>query len=86
MKRLLKVKYVSLPNLIADREVVPELLVHHCTADSIAEHLGPLLTGSPERDRMLGGYKTVKRRLGDNDAAEHTGKLIVAELMNNNGK
>lgn len=60
MARLLKVKYVSLPNLIADREVVPELLLHRCTADTIAENLAPLLAGSPERDRMLGGYREVR--------------------------
>ncbi len=80
MAKLLKVDYVSLPNLIANKEVVPELLVHKCTADSIAEHLSPLLAGSPERDKMLGGYKAVRKRLGTNNAAERAATLIVDSL------
>lgn len=80
MKRLLKVRYVSLPNLIAGREVVPELLVHLCTADSIAEHLDPLLAGSPERDRMIAGYHNIRTRLGDPNPAEKTARLIVESL------
>lgn len=83
MERLLKVKYVSLPNLIADREVVPELLVHRCTADTISDHLAPLLAGSPERDRMLAGYRLVRRRLGDNDAADRAAEMIADALRNN---
>lgn len=82
MEKLLKVRFVSLPNLIADREVVPELLVHLCTADSIAEHLEPLLAGSPERDRMLAGYREVRRRLGDPNAAENAASLIVEHCRN----
>lgn len=81
MERLLKVNYVSLPNLIADRPVVPELLVHKCTVDSISEHMAPLLAGSPERDKMLAGYKAVRRRLGTHDAPLRTAELIVDSLL-----
>ena len=81
MARLLKVKYVSLPNLIADREVVPELLLHRCTADTIAENLAPLLAGSPERDRMLGGYREVRRRLGEHASGQRAGYLIVQHTL-----
>lgn len=83
MKRLLKVKYVSLPNLIADKKVVPELLLHHCTAETIASNLAPLLAGSPERDKMLAGYKSVKRILGDHDAADNAARLIVESMKKN---
>lgn len=61
MEKLLKVKYVSLPNLIAGNEIVPELLVHKCTADSIARELSPLLQPSPRRDFQLQGYRTMQR-------------------------
>ncbi|MDE6300629.1 MAG: lipid-A-disaccharide synthase, partial [Muribaculaceae bacterium] len=46
MEKILKVKYVSLPNLILDAPAVPELLLHHCTPDSVADTLARL---TPER-------------------------------------
>ena len=61
-KRFLKVKYVSLVNLIADREVVPELVADGFSTESICQHLEAILKG-PKRERMLNGYKTVEQRL-----------------------
>ncbi len=83
MEKLLKVKYVSLPNLIAGNEIVPELLVHKCTADSIARELSPLLQPSPRRDFQLQGYRTMQRRLGNAVAAEYAAELIVDSLRGN---
>ncbi len=80
MEKLLKVKYVSLPNLIAGNKIVPELLVHKCTADSIARELSPLLQPSPRRDFQLQGYRTMQRRLGNAVAAEYAAELIVDSL------
>ena len=47
MKRLLKVNYVSLPNLIAGREIIPEQLLHMCTPDAVGEKLAAIL---PDRE------------------------------------
>lgn len=80
MERLLKVKYVSLPNLIVNNEIVPELLVHKCTVDSIARELSPLLQPSPRRDFMLQGYRSMQRRLGNYVAAEYAAEQIVGSL------
>lgn len=82
MEKLLKVKYVSLPNLIADREIVPELLLHFCTPDSIARCLGPLLLHSPVRDRMIRDYKEMRRRLGSSVATDEAARLIVERTQN----
>lgn len=77
MEKLLKVKYVSLPNLIVGNKIVPELLVHNCTVDSIARELSPLVQPSPARDFQLQGYKTMQRRLGTYVATEYAAELIV---------
>ena len=77
MEKLLKVKYVSLPNLIVGNMIVPELLVHKCTADAIARDLAPLLQPSPRRDFQLQGYRNMKLRLGNSVAAEYAAELIV---------
>ena len=80
MEKLLKIKYVSLPNLIVNNEIVPELLVHRCTADSIAHALSPLLQSSPQRDWQLGGYKKMRRILTTEDAPVRTAGAIYASL------
>lgn len=80
MEKLLKVKYVSLPNLIVGNSIVPELLVHKCTADSIARELSPLLQPSPKRDWQLQGYKNMQRRLGNSVATEYAAELIARSL------
>ncbi len=81
MKKVLDVKFVSLPNLIADRAVVPEMLLHLCTAESVSATFAPLLRqGSAEREAQMKGYEDIKRILGTDDAAARTAREIVADL------
>ena len=42
-KKLIKTAYVSLPNILAGKEIVPELLQHDCTPENIANHVLPFL-------------------------------------------
>ena len=44
-KKLIKTPYVSLPNILAGKEIVPELLQHDCTPENIANHVLPFLEG-----------------------------------------
>lgn len=81
MKKLLKIKYVSLPNLIADGEVIPEQLLHLCTPDLVAERLAPLLTDTPQRQMQQAGYSVIAERLGQPGAAARTATLIVDSLL-----
>lgn len=80
MKHLLKIKYVSLPNLIADAPIIPEMLVHLCTIDSVDAELTDILPGSPGRQRQLDGYARLRRILGSDTAAETAASLIVNDL------
>ena len=77
---ILKVKYVTLPNLIANSDVIPELLLHQCNADNIAEHLDPLLQHSPKRDNMIAGYAKIRQILGTADCAENAAAGIEKRL------
>ena len=79
-RRLLKVKYISLVNLIADREVVPELVADTFTVDNIRRHLHAILPGGDRRAAMLDGYAEVARRLGDTDAPANAARLMVRLL------
>lgn len=81
MKRLLSVDYVSLPNLITGREIIPERLLHTCTPDLVAQSLAPLLRpDTHERIAQLQGYAEMRRILGTADAAANTAASIVADL------
>lgn len=86
MEKLLKVKYVSLPNLIVGNQIIPELLVHKCTVESIARELSPLLQPSPRRNFQIQGYRNMQRRLGTYVASEYAAELIVDSLKTGSGE
>lgn len=77
MSRILKVKYVSLPNLITGSRVVPEMLLHRCTVEGVARELMPLLQSSPQRDWQLRGYKMMRAKLGTESAPATAAEEIV---------
>ncbi|MEF2644228.1 MAG: lipid-A-disaccharide synthase [Paramuribaculum sp.] len=80
MKHLLKVRYVSLPNLIANAPVIPEMLVHLCTVESVDRELTAILPGPTGRERQLAGYAAMRQRLGTEAAAETAAQIIVNDL------
>lgn len=80
MKRLLSVSFVTLPNLIANREIIGEMLLHLCTADAVAARLAQLLRNGEARDAMLDDYAAMRRTLGTNDAAQATARGIISAL------
>lgn len=82
MKKVLNIRYVTLPNLIANRAVIPELLQHMCTPDEIANALAPLMPEGEARAQMLDGYTDIRHILGTRDAACTTAQAIVDELRN----
>ena len=78
-KKVLSVRFVSLVNLIADREVVPELVADSFTMENIRQQLHGLLEGTA-RQQMLDGYEEVARRLGEQQAPREAAQLIC-ELL-----
>lgn len=55
-KRLIKVKYISLVNLILDKPAVPELIQNDLNTHNLIQHLNLLLTNTPQRNQMLEDY------------------------------
>ena len=80
-RHLLKVKYISLVNLVADREVVKELLAETFSVENIRHELLQILDGEA-RERMLDGYAEVARRLGNQNAPETAARIIVGKCKN----
>lgn len=79
---IIKVKYISLVNLIADDEVVPELMADRFTVDNIRTSLETILPGGKGREKMLTAYKEVSNRLGDLVAPDNAARQMV-EMLNN---
>lgn len=81
-KSVLKIKFVSLPNLIAGYEVVKEFIQYQFTSEIVGNHLEELLYDNPYRNLQLEGYKKIKNILGDAGTAQKTAKLIYKYMTN----
>lgn len=74
---VLKVDYISLVNLVANKEVVPEMFADKFTIDGIANELYKIMPGQPARDRMLAEYQEVLRELGSKVAPDEAAFVMV---------
>lgn len=79
-KIVIRVKYISLVNLIARQEVVKELVAHQFTAANITFELEMILRNEAYRQKMLDNYAKVRMTLGKPGAAENAAKKIVKYL------
>ena len=79
-KHIIKVRFISLVNLIADKEIVQELLADRFSIYNIANELYRILPGQPARERMLADYQIVRECLGDAVAPDNAAKIMVEKL------
>ncbi len=81
-KRLIKVKYISLVNLIMDKEVVKELIQDELTTSNIEAELNSILHDSNRIERMKKDYKNLKRILSEGgNASEKAADIIWSEVV-----
>ena len=74
---VLKVDYICLVNLVANKEVVPEMFADKFTIDGIANELYKIMPGQPARERMLAEYQEVLRELGSKVAPDEAASIMV---------
>ena len=79
-KHVMSCKYISLVNLIADKEVVQEMFADRFKVDAIADQLYQILPGKEGRERMLAEYREVRERLG-NQVAPDEAAAIMYDLL-----
>ena len=79
-RHILHVRWVSLVNLIANREVVPELVAETFSIDAIRHELESILPGGDKRQQMLADYEEVHRRLGESDAPDRAAEIMITLL------
>ena len=81
-KHILKINYVSLPNLICDNSIVAEMLLHHCNVDEVSREVDKILPGSDGRKLMIENYCRMRQILGDSNAANATAEAIYNDIKN----
>jgi lipid-A-disaccharide synthase len=79
-RHILKVKYISLVNLIAGREVVAELVADGMTVENVKQQLEAILPGQMTREKMLQDYDALIKILGQEGASERAAGKIVEFL------
>lgn len=85
-RHILKVKYISLVNLIAEREVVRELVADGLTVDRLKAELADILPKGRGRDKMLGEYGRIIEILGEPGASGHAARQMVSLLKKRNSQ
>ena len=75
-KRIITLDFISLVNLIMDREVVKELIQGDLTSENLNTELRKILEG-PERERILADYASLKEKLGGEGASEKAARLLI---------
>lgn len=79
-KNLVKVKYISLVNLIMDKPVLKELIQNDLTPKNIEEELNDLLTNHKKQRQLLEDYEDLRCKLGNAGASNNAATIIVNDL------
>jgi lipid-A-disaccharide synthase len=76
---LVKVKYLGMPNVLAEREIVPEFIQHRAQPAAIAKSVSRLFEADV-RKQMLAGFDDVREQLGGAGASERAARAMLAEI------
>ncbi len=79
-RHFINVRWVSLVNLIANREIVTELVAETFSVANIRKELEAILPGGARREKMLSDYHEVHSRLGDSQAPTVAAQIILSKL------
>ena len=79
-KRLVKIDYISLVNLILDRPLITELIQMNATTDKVSKELNKLLNDSSKKQEIAQGYLVLTQLLGKGGAARKVAKTILQEV------
>ena len=79
-KLVLNVPFISLVNLVAGEEVVPELVAEQMNPENVRRHLAAILPGGPDRQKQLQGYDRMAAILGEPGAPGRAAKIILEQV------
>jgi lipid-A-disaccharide synthase len=79
-RAVVNVNYLGMPNLLADKEVVPEFIQQQATPGAIAKAIEPLIEDVHAREQMISAFDAIISKLGGGGASEHAAQAILEEL------
>jgi lipid-A-disaccharide synthase len=77
---VMRTRYLGMPNVLADREIVPEFLQHEARPDAIARSILQLINEPSARDRMISEFDAGIEKLGEAGASAKAARAIIQEL------
>ena len=77
---VVSVKYLGMPNVLADREVVPEFIQHRARPDAIVKAVRQLIEEANARDRMISEFDRIVGKLGEGGASDQAARAIIEEI------
>src|ERR1051326_8137157 len=80
VRLMIRTRFIGMPNVLADREIVPEFLQHEARPQPIAEEVLHLMDDSERRAKMIGDFDAVIASLGETGASEKAARAILEEL------
>ena len=80
-RQIIRVKYISLGNLIIDREAFRELIQYYFTPDTVLAEIRRILEDSAYREKMLSDYSEIRTLLGGSGASRSVAKAMIQELI-----
>lgn len=82
-KKIIKIKYISLGNLIVDRLAFKEFIQHDCNSDMLVTEIRDLIENQERRNKMLAEYAEIRSLLGGTGASAAVAKSMIEELRKN---
>jgi len=77
---VVNVKYLGMPNVLADKEVVSEFIQHRARPDGIVKAVRGLMKDADARDRMVSEFDRIVGKLGEGGASEKAARAIAEEI------
>jgi lipid-A-disaccharide synthase len=77
---VVSVQYLGMPNLLAGKEVVPELIQHHAKPSAIVKAVQPLIENGSAREQMISEFDVIISKLGDSGASERAARTIIETI------
>jgi lipid-A-disaccharide synthase len=77
---LVKVKYLGMPNVLADKQIVPEFIQHHAKPKDLAKAILRLVDDPVAREQMISAFDKIATQLGESGASERAARAILSEI------
>ena len=83
---VMRTRYLGMPNVLADREIVPEFLQHEARPNAISKAVLRLMNEPGARERMISEFSAIIEKLGETGASAKAAEAILGELRGSEGQ